>query len=112
MSAGSQTSSPGPFPGGARYNAYGAFLREKFGCRVHKIVVDAGFSCPNRDGTVGFDGCIYCNNDAFRPATARRPEPASLQVENAISYLKQRYRAGKFIVYFQPFSNTYALSSG
>jgi hypothetical protein len=100
-------STPGPFPGGRRYNSYGAFLKEKFGCRVSKIVVDAGFSCPNRDGTVGVGGCTYCNNDAFRPATARRSDPVPRQVENGIGWLKRRYGAQKFIVYFQPFSNTF-----
>ncbi len=99
---------PAPFPGGGRYHAYGAFLKEAFGCRVAKIVVDAGFSCPNRDGTLGMGGCTYCSNDAFRPATARRIDPISLQVEAGIRYLKQRYRARKFIVYFQPFTNTFA----
>jgi radical SAM protein (TIGR01212 family) len=98
----------GPFPGGSRYNSFGYFLKEKFGCRVHKIVVDAGFTCPNRDGTVGFGGCTYCSNDAFRPGTARRTEPIPRQVEAGIAHLKRRYRAQKFIVYFQPYSNTYA----
>lgn len=108
MNRGSKRALPGPFAGGARYNSYGAFLREKFGCRVSKIVVDAGFLCPNRDGTVGFGGCTYCNNDSFRPATARRPDPVPIQVEKGIAYLKQRYRAQKFVVYFQPFTNTFA----
>ncbi len=99
---------PGPFPGGNRYYSYGAYLKERFGCRVYKIVVDAGFSCPNRDGTVGSGGCTYCNNDAFRPATARRVDPIPSQIETGMAYLKQRYRAQKFVVYFQPFSNTYA----
>jgi radical SAM protein (TIGR01212 family) len=99
---------PGPFRGGSRYNSYGAFLKEKFGCRVSKVVVDAGFSCPNRDGTVGIGGCAYCNNDAFRPATATSGDPVSRQVERGIAYLRQRYRAQKFIVYFQPFTNTFA----
>jgi hypothetical protein len=107
MCSGPRESLPGPFPGGCRYNSYGAFLKEKFGCRVSKIVVDAGFSCPNRDGTVGVGGCTYCNNDAFRPATARRLDPVPRQVENGIACLKRRYRAQKFIVYFQPFSNTF-----
>jgi uncharacterized protein len=98
----------GPFTGGSRYNSYGAFLKEKFGCRVHKIIVDAGFTCPNRDGTVGVGGCTYCNNDAFRPATASRGISVPLQIQNGIGYLRRRYGAGKFIVYFQPFTNTFA----
>jgi radical SAM protein (TIGR01212 family) len=96
-----------PFRRGNLYNSYGAFLREKFDCRVHKIIVDAGFTCPNRDGLLGSGGCTYCNNDAFRPASAKQPESISLQVRNGMEYLRHRYRARKFIAYFQPFTNTY-----
>jgi len=109
MSAGLPSATvPGLFHGGARYNAYAAFLKEKFGCRVYKVVVDAGFTCPNRDGTVAVGGCTYCNNDSFRPDTASRLKPISEQIEVGMEYLRRRYRASKFIVYFQPFSNTYA----
>jgi len=99
---------PTPFPDWSRYNAYGSFLREKFGCRVQKVSVDAGFTCPNRDGTVALGGCTYCNNEAFRPASARPPNPVKEQIADGIRYLRSRYRAQKFIVYFQPFSNTHA----
>ncbi len=99
---------PGPFAGGARYNAYGPFLKEKFGCRVYKVIVDGGFTCPNRDGTVAIGGCTYCNNDSFRPGAVSRLKPIAEQVESGIAYLRRRYRARKFIVYFQPFTNTYA----
>jgi len=95
-------------PGGDRYNAYSRFLREKFGCRVYKVSVDAGFSCPNRDGTIAVGGCVYCSNDSFRPATASRLKSVSEQVQGGIDYLKKRYAAEKFIVYFQPFTNTHA----
>jgi radical SAM protein (TIGR01212 family) len=91
-----------------RYNPYGRFLKEKFGCRVYKVSVDAGFGCPNRDGTVGTGGCTYCNNSSFRPETACRLKPVARQVEEGIGFLKKRYGAGKFIVYFQPYSNTHA----
>src|SRR5512135_1429724 len=93
---------PGPFYGGSRYNSYGAFLRERFGCRVYKVIVDAGFTCPNRDGTVAVGGCTYCNNDSFRPESVRRMRPLTEQVQRGIDYLAARYRARKFIVYFQP----------
>ena len=99
--------SPGPFPGGNRYNAYGSFLKQKFGCRVYKVIVDAGFSCPNRDGSIGFGGCTYCTNDSFRPASVARQKPVTVQVAGGIEYLQKRYRAKKFIVYFQPFTNTH-----
>jgi radical SAM protein (TIGR01212 family) len=94
--------------GDSRYNSYGAFLRTRFGCRVHKVIVDAGFTCPNRDGTVGLGGCTYCDNEAFRPPTADRHLPVKEQVERGIGFLRRRYPAQKFIAYFQPFTNTYA----
>jgi radical SAM protein (TIGR01212 family) len=97
-----------PPDSGSRYNAYGPFLKQKFGCRVYKVSVDAGFTCPNRDGTAGLGGCTYCNNDSFRPATAAGPKPLSEQIKEGTDYLKRRYGAGKFIVYFQPFTNTHA----
>src|SRR5436189_1601240 len=93
---------------GARFRSYDRWLQEKFGQRVYKVIVDAGFTCPNRDGTVAVGGCTYCNNDSFRPAAVDRLAPVSEQVERGIEYLKRRYRAEKFIVYFQPFTNTYA----
>jgi radical SAM protein (TIGR01212 family) len=93
---------------GERYNAYGRFLKEKFGGRVYKVSVDGGFNCPNRDGTVGINGCTYCNNDSFRPGTASRLKPVGEQVLTGMDYLRKRYGAEKFIVYFQPFSNTHA----
>jgi uncharacterized protein len=91
-----------------RYRAYSRFLRERFGCRVHKVSVDAGFTCPNRDGTLGRGGCTYCNNDSFRPETASHRKSVTEQVAEGVEYLRRRYRARKFIVYFQPFTNTYA----
>ncbi len=99
---------PGPFPGGNRYNSFGTQLREMFGCRVYKVIVDAGFTCPNRDGTVAVGGCTYCNNDAFRPQAVDRLKQIPEQVREGIRYLRRRYRARRFIVYFQPFSNTHA----
>jgi uncharacterized protein len=91
-----------------RYSAYGHFLKAKFGCRVYKVSVDGGFTCPNRDGTVGTGGCTYCSNDSFRPATANRLKSIPDQVVEGIDHLRTRYGAEKFIIYFQPFSNTHA----
>jgi uncharacterized protein len=93
---------------GTRYNSYGRFLKERFGCRVYKVSVDGGLSCPNRDGTIAVGGCTYCNNDSFRPKSAERLKPVSQQVSEGIGFLRKRYRAEKFIVYFQPFTNTHA----
>jgi radical SAM protein (TIGR01212 family) len=92
----------------ARYNAFGPYLKNRFGAIVYKVNVDAGFTCPNRDGTLGSTGCIYCNNDSFRPSECKNEIPVAQQIQNGISYLSMRYKAEKFLVYFQPFTNTYA----
>ncbi len=91
-----------------RYNSFGSYIREKFGIRVYKVNVDAGFTCPNRDGTIGTTGCIYCNNDSFRPNSCKPTLSISEQITNGIAYTRKRYQAEKFLVYFQPYTNTYA----
>lgn len=93
---------------GNRYNSFGSYVRKRFGAPVHKVNVDAGFTCPNRDGTLGFSGCIYCNNDSFRPNSCKPALSIKEQVENGIKFVRKRYKAEKFIVYFQPYTNTYA----
>jgi uncharacterized protein len=93
---------------GMPYRNFGRYLRDTFGCRVYKVSVDAGFTCPNRDGTVGVGGCIYCNNDSFRPVSADRLKPVPQQVREGMDYLRRRFKAEKFIVYFQPYTNTHA----
>lgn len=93
---------------GNRYNSFGAYIKKRFGAPVHKVNVDAGFTCPNRDGTLGFSGCIYCNNDSFRPGSCKPALSIKEQVENGISFVRKRYKAERFIVYFQPYTNTYA----
>lgn len=90
------------------YKAYGRHLQKKFGTRVHKVSVHAGFTCPNRDGTVARGGCTYCNIVSFTPENARPRYTVHDQIESGISFLKKRFGARKFIVYFQPYSNTYA----
>ncbi len=92
----------------SRYNAFGAYLKAQYGCRVYKVIVDAGFTCPNRDGTVATGGCTYCNNHTFRPESVSRLQPVAAEVQKGMDYIRRRYRARKFIVYFQPYSNTYA----
>lgn len=91
-----------------RYNAYGPWLRQHFGRRVYKLSVDGGFTCPNRDGGVAWGGCTYCNNDSFRPQGASVELSVSEQIQNGIEYLHRRFKAERFIVYWQNFSNTYA----
>jgi radical SAM protein (TIGR01212 family) len=83
-------------------------MKDRFGGAVFKVNVDAGFTCPNRDGTVSTGGCIYCNNDSFRPSACTSLLPVREQVERGIPYLRSRYGAGRFLVYFQPYTNTYA----
>ncbi|MDA2918565.1 TIGR01212 family radical SAM protein [Desulfobacterota bacterium AH_259_B03_O07] len=90
-----------------RYNSYSNFLKEKFGCRVHKVSVDMGFTCPNRDGSVAIGGCVYCNNDSFVPPYARSRFSMHTQIKNGMNYLKKRFKAEKFMVYFQAYTNTY-----
>ncbi len=91
-----------------RYNAYGPWLRNKFHGRVYKVSVDGGFSCPNRDGTIDTGGCIYCRNDSFRPAGAIRGGDLRLQVQNGTDYLSRRFKAEKFLLYWQNYTNTHA----
>ena len=91
-----------------RFLTFGQYLRDVFGEVVYKVNVDAGFTCPNRDGTLGVSGCIYCNNSAFRPSEVKSAIPIREQIQRGISYLSVRYNANKFLVYFQPYTNTYA----
>ena len=90
------------------YNSYGRYLRDRFGCRVYKIGIDAGFSCPNRDGSLSTLGCTYCNNDSFRPKTSDCRKSVTEQLSDGMEYLRRRYGAKKFIAYLQTATNTYA----
>jgi uncharacterized protein len=91
------------------YNYYGAYLRQKYnGKRVFKIIVDAGFTCPNRDGSKGYGGCTYCNVDSFTPALSRKLPTIREQIEQGMERAIKGYAAEKFIIYFQPNTNTYA----
>lgn len=91
-----------------RYNAFGQYLKDLYGRPVYKVNVDAGFTCPNRDGSAGTGGCIYCNNDSFRPVACTSAATLREQINKGIPYLRSRYGAEQFIVYFQPYTNTYA----
>lgn len=91
-----------------RINSYGHYLRSRFGCRVSKVNVDAGFTCPNRDGSKGSGGCIYCNNSSFSPKDTRSIIPLEEQMEHGMAYHRVRLGSQKFIVYFQKYTNTYA----
>lgn len=92
-----------------RFNSYAEFMKKQFGQRVQKVSIDAGFSCPNRDGTLGYGGCTYCSNDAFNPSYCSPDKSVTQQLEEGIEFHRVRYRRAKnFLAYFQTYSNTHA----
>ena len=93
---------------GTLYNDYNSYLKNRYGCKVYRIGLDAGFSCPNRDGTKGYGGCIYCDEAGSRAPYTNRSDPLEKQISSRIDYLKEKNDAKKFIAYFQAFTNTYA----
>ena len=91
-----------------RFNSYSRYFARQFGERVQKISIDAGFSCPNRDGKISIGGCTFCSNEAFNPSYCRPEKSIKQQIEEGIAFHQKRYRrANKYLAYFQPFSNTY-----
>jgi uncharacterized protein len=90
-----------------RYNDFNTYLNSIFGCRVQKITIDAGLSCPNRDGTISLGGCIYCNDRGSGTGAHIKGLTVSDQIAAAKPALSKRYKAKKFIAYFQSFTNTY-----
>jgi radical SAM protein (TIGR01212 family) len=99
------------FPWGhdRRFNAYSNYFRKIYGGRLQKVSIDAGFTCPNRDGTSGYGGCTYCNNDAFNPSYCHPSISISEQLQIGVGFLKHRYRNPVgYLAYFQAYSNTYA----
>ena len=89
------------------YYRFSDYLKETFGEKVYRVPVDAGFSCPNRDGTKGIGGCVYCDARGSAAPFVRRELSIREQIEDGIERVRRRYKARKFIVYFQAFSNTY-----
>lgn len=90
------------------YRSYAEYFKKIFGGRVQKISVDAGFTCPNRDGTKGIGGCTFCDNNAFNPSYCMPQKRVSTQIAEGIEFHQRRYRrATKYLVYFQAYSNTY-----
>lgn len=88
-------------------NTFGQAMLARYGERVHKIAIDAGFTCPNRDGTIGRGGCTFCNNVSFSP-NGRRPNQIADQIEAGRKVIRKRTGAKKYIAYFQAYTNTYA----
>jgi len=91
-----------------RINSYGHYLRNRYRCRISKVNVDAGFTCPNRDGSKGTGGCIYCNNVSFSPRETLAEISLEEQLSTGMAYHRTRLKSEQFIVYFQKYTNTYA----
>ena len=91
-----------------RYNDLSAYLSAHFPFKVQKISLNAGFTCPNRDGTVGHGGCSYCNNQTFNPAYCKTEKTVTEQLEEGKQFFARKYPEMKFLAYFQAYTNTYA----
>jgi radical SAM protein (TIGR01212 family) len=91
-----------------RYNDFSTYFKNKFSERVQKVSVDAGFTCPNRDGVKGVGGCTYCNNKTFKPSYCNLENSVASQIEKGVSFFGKKYKSMKFLAYFQAYTNTYA----
>jgi radical SAM protein (TIGR01212 family) len=91
-----------------RYNDFSSHFRKMFDERVQKVSVDAGFTCPNRDGTKGEGGCTFCNNKTFKPSYCKLENSVEKQLEEGINFFGKKYSSMKFLAYFQAYTNTYA----
>ena len=91
----------------SRYLNYNTVLREEFSERIQKISINAGFTCPNRDGSKGVGGCTYCNNQSFSPGYAKPIKSVLEQVEEGIGFFNHKYEGQKYLAYFQSYTNTY-----
>lgn len=90
------------------YYDYGTWIRHRFPFRVQKISIDAGFTCPNRDGRISMGGCIYCDNRTFNPAYCQRKDSITQQLEAGKQFFARKYPEMKYLAYFQAYTNTYA----
>ena len=93
---------------GKRYLDYSSFIKSTFGERVQKISLDIGFSCPNRDGSKGYGGCTYCNNNTFNPDYCEPTKSIKEQLEQGIAFFGKKYKAIHYLAYFQAYTNTYS----
>ena len=89
------------------YNDFPTFLRRFFPFKVQKISLNAGFTCPNRDGTRGYGGCTYCNNQTFSPGYCHTEKPVRVQLEEGKAFFAHKYPEMKYLAYFQAYTNTY-----
>ena len=100
---------PDCFPDGKRYNTFVGYYKRVYGERLQKLVIDAGFTCPNLDGTVGYGGCSFCDNAAFHPSYSTAGKSIAAQIDEGIEFHQVRYRNTRhYLAYFQSYSNTYA----
>src|SRR5438874_13188405 len=99
---------PPGFSTGRRYYPFSRFLRERFGARIFRVTIDAGFTCPNVDGSVAVGGCVYCDNRSFSPNRWLPRTSLREQVQRGVTILQKRYGADRFLAYFQAATNTYA----
>lgn len=91
-----------------KYTTLNSYLKEKFGCKVYKISLDCGFTCPNRDGALGYGGCIFCSEGGSGDFAESRALSVTEQIESGKEKVKNKIKNGKYIAYFQAFTNTYA----
>lgn len=98
-----------PWGDNRRFNSYAAYFRRTFGHRMQKVTINAGFSCPNRDGAISTGGCTFCDNAAFTPSYCNPQKSITQQIDEGVEFHRRRYRtAEQYLAYFQSFSNTYA----
>ena len=90
-----------------RYYEYGKFLQERFDHKVQKISINAGFTCPNRDGAKGWGGCTYCNNQTFSPEYCHTEKSVTEQLEEGVRFFSRKYPDMRYLAYFQAYTNTY-----
>ncbi len=91
-----------------RYNDFTSFIKKRFGFRVQKVSLNAGFTCPNKDGTKGVGGCTYCNNNTFNPDYCKPIKSIKEQIDEGIAFFSKKYNTQKYLAYFQAYTNTYA----
>ena len=92
---------------GKYYRDYADFLAERFDGKVQKLAINAGFTCPNRDGSKGTGGCIYCNNHSFNPSYSPTPLDIRQQIEHGRAFFRRKYRDMRYLAYFQAYTNSY-----
>ncbi|MFT3739530.1 MAG: TIGR01212 family radical SAM protein [Breznakibacter sp.] len=102
------------FPWGhaKRYNDYSSYIKNRFGQRIQKVSVNAGFTCPNRDGSKGYGGCAFCNNSTFNPNYCAPEAAIADQIDKGISFFRHKYQTQFYLAYFQAYSNTYGELDG